>query len=75
MRLNFIGTCSVVVMRRTVFERVGNFRKDISGPGTSRCGGERHYLARALLILLRYCRRHKDLRSMSAQNRMFAGRI
>jgi glycosyltransferase involved in cell wall biosynthesis len=76
MRLNFIGTCSVVVMRRTVFERAGNFREDISGPE------DLEMWWRAALLGARFAytteilvERHKDLRSMSAQKRLFAGRI
>lgn len=76
MRLNFIGTCSVVVMRRTVFDRAGNFREDISGPE------DLEMWWRAALLGARFAytteilvERHKDIRSMSAQNRMFAGRI
>lgn len=76
MRQNFIGTCSVVVMRRTVFERLGNFREDISGPE------DLEMWWRAAILGARFAytsdvlvERHKDIRSMSAQTRTFSARI
>ena len=76
MRLNFIGTCSVVVIRRSVFQRAGNFRGDLSGPE------DLEMWWRAALLGLRFAyttevlaERHKDLGSMTSQKAVFATRV
>jgi len=75
MRLNFIGTCSVVVVRRSVFERSGNFREDLSGPEDI----EMWWRAAVLGTRFAYTtdvlvERHKDSHSITAAKRAFATR-
>jgi GT2 family glycosyltransferase len=75
MRLNFVGPSSVVVMRHSVFERVGNFREDLSGPEDL----EMWWRAAVLGARFAYTtdvlvERHKDRGSITAQKRVFATR-
>ncbi len=73
MRMNFVGTPSVVVMRRSVFERAGSFRQDLSGPDDlemwwrAALHGARFAYTTDVLV-----ERHKDSGSMTAQRRAYA---
>jgi len=75
MQMNFVGTPSVVVMRRSVFERAGSFRPDLNGPD------DLEMWWRAALVGSRFAyttdvlvERHKDSGSMTAQKRAYAVR-
>lgn len=70
---NFVGPTSVVAARRTLFDRVGNFRDDLSGPEdfefwwrATILGARIAYTNEALV------ERHKDRDSITAAKRAFA---
>ena len=69
---NFVGTTSVVAARRTLFERVGNFRDDLSGPE------DFEFLWRATVLGARLAftrealvERYKDESSITTRKRAF----
>jgi glycosyltransferase involved in cell wall biosynthesis len=73
LRGNFVGTSSVVTLRRTVFDRAGNFREDLSGPE------DLEFWWRAAVLGARFAyttdilvERHKDSDSITARKRAFA---
>jgi glycosyltransferase involved in cell wall biosynthesis len=75
MRMNFIGTPSIVVMRRSVVERAGNFHPGINGPD------DFEMWWRLALVQARFAyttevlvERHKDSGSITAQRRAYATR-
>jgi glycosyltransferase involved in cell wall biosynthesis len=75
LEANFIGTSSVVALRRSVFRRAGNFRSDLSGPEDlemwwrAALGGARFAYTTAPLV-----ERHKDDGSITARTRAFVPR-
>jgi glycosyltransferase involved in cell wall biosynthesis len=76
MRQNFVGTSSIVVIRRSVFERAGNFREDLSGPEDL----EMWWRAAVLGARFAYTtdvlvQRHKDGQSITAQTRAFGAQM
>ncbi len=69
---NFVGTTSVVAARRALFDRVGNFRDDLSGPE------DFEFLWRATVLGARFAytdealvERHKDESSITTRKRAF----
>jgi glycosyltransferase involved in cell wall biosynthesis len=73
MRGNFVGTSSVVALRRRLFDRVGSFRADLSGPEdlefwwrSAVMGAQFAYTTEILV------ERHKDSGSITARKRAFA---
>jgi glycosyltransferase involved in cell wall biosynthesis len=73
-RGNFVGTTSVVTVRRTVFEQAGNFRTDLSGPEDFEFlwraavkGGARFAYTTHVLV-----ERNKDEDSITTRKRAFA---
>lgn len=69
---NFVGTTSVVAARRALFQRVGNFRQDLSGPE------DFEFLWRATVLGARFAytsealvERHKDSSSITTRKRAF----
>jgi glycosyltransferase involved in cell wall biosynthesis len=73
-RANFVGTASVVTVRRTVFDKAGNFRTDLSGPEDLEFlwraavkGGARFAYTTHVLV-----ERHKDEDSITARKRAYA---
>ncbi len=73
MRQNFVGTSSIVMMRRSVFERAGNFREDLAGSEDL----EMWWRAAVLGACFAYTtevlvERHKDAGSLTARPRRFA---
>jgi glycosyltransferase involved in cell wall biosynthesis len=75
LEANFIGTSSVVALRRSVFSRAGNFRPDLSGPEDLEMWwravlfGARLAYTHAALV-----ERHKDDGSITARTRSFVPR-
>ena len=70
---NVIGTCSMVALRRVLFERIGNFDARLSGPEDFELwwraaikGANFAYTTRSLI------ERHKDEKSITAQTIRFA---
>jgi glycosyltransferase involved in cell wall biosynthesis len=70
---NFVGTASVVALRRKVFEKAGNFRADLSGPE------DLEFWWRAAVLGARFAyttrvmvERHKDRDGITSRKRAFA---
>jgi glycosyltransferase involved in cell wall biosynthesis len=69
---NLVGTSSIVALRRSVFDEVGNFRVDLSGPEDlemwwrAALNGRRFAYTTSLLV-----ERHKDDGSITALTRAF----
>ena len=70
---NFVGTASVVALRRKVFEKAGNFRTDLSGPE------DLEFWWRAAVLGARFAytdrvmvERHKDRDGITSRKRAFA---
>ena len=73
-RSNFVGTASVVTLRRTVFDQAGNFRTDLSGPEDLEFlwraavkGGARFAYTTQVLV-----ERNKDEDGITARKRAYA---
>jgi glycosyltransferase involved in cell wall biosynthesis len=75
LEANFIGTSSVVALRRSVFTRAGNFRADLSGPEDlemwwrAALSGSRFAYTTVPLV-----ERHKDEGSITSLTRAFVSR-
>ena len=70
---NFVGTTSVVAAPRTLFDRIGNFRDDLSGPEDFECW----WRAAVRGARFAYCgdvlvERHRDRSSITRSKRPFA---